>query len=114
MQVPKRPDLDRLDGEHLAGRMLRVEVTAGNRAEKFIEGMMEQVGVREKKMQRIKWRQPIGCGHPERIGPKGGDESNQNSSLANPQNLYDSAERLSKNTHAVTQTQPLFKNVHTA
>lgn len=41
-QVPKRPDLDGLDGEHLAGRMLRVEVTAGNRAEKFIEGMMEQ------------------------------------------------------------------------
>lgn len=86
MQVPKRPDSDGLDGEHLVGRMLRVEVTAGNRAEKFIEGMMEQVDVREKRMQRIKWRQPIGCGHPERNGPKGGDKSNQNSSLPNPQN----------------------------
>lgn len=61
--MPEKQDSDGLDGEYLAGR----------RAMGFMDGKIKLVGVGVTRMQRIRRRKLIDCGHIEGNGPMGGD-----------------------------------------
>lgn len=72
--------------------------------------MIELVGMTETRMWRIRWRQPIGCGHTEGTAKGQRRQIKRKIEVVQiPRIIYDSTERLSKNNFAVPRNQPLLK-----